>query len=89
MKNLILSLGIIVSFMFGVKAQESPQPTINNSNAPDIKFTSEIHDYGTIQKGADGNCSFTFTNTGKEPLILADVKASCGCTIPTWTKYPV
>jgi hypothetical protein len=32
---------------------------------------------------------FEFTNTGKVPLILNDVKASCGCTTPEWTKEPV
>ncbi len=32
---------------------------------------------------------FSFTNTGKVPLILNDVKASCGCTTPEWTKEPV
>ena len=60
-----------------------------NPNAPDIKFVSDTHDYGTINKGADGNCSFAFTNTGKEPLILSNVRSSCGCTTPSWTKDPV
>ena len=47
------------------------------------------HDYGTITKGADGDCVFKFKNEGKAPLILSNVKASCGCTTPMWTKEPV
>ena len=48
-----------------------------------------MHDYGKVKKGGDGNCEFVFTNTGNEPLILSNVKASCGCTVPTWTKEPI
>ena len=59
------------------------------ANGPVIKFTEQTHNYGTIQKGGDGNCEFTFTNEGNEPLILSNVKASCGCTVPTYTKEPI
>ncbi|OYT13935.1 MAG: hypothetical protein B6I19_02570 [Bacteroidetes bacterium 4572_114] len=48
----------------------------NNPNAPVITFDKMVHNYGTLAYGADGNCEFTFTNTGKEPLILTRVKAS-------------
>jgi hypothetical protein len=47
-----------------------------NPNAPIITFDKMVHDYGTLDYGADGNCEFTFTNTGKEPLVLSNVKAS-------------
>lgn len=56
---------------------------------PDIKFEKMVHDYGTIQKGSDGSCEFVFKNTGKEPLVLSNVKSSCGCTVPTWPKEPI
>ncbi|MBO7490085.1 MAG: DUF1573 domain-containing protein [Bacteroidales bacterium] len=58
-------------------------------NGPQIEFTEQEHNYGNLQKGGDGNCEFVFTNTGNEPLILSNVKASCGCTVPTWTKEPI
>ena len=48
----------------------------DNPNAPVITFDKMVHNYGTLAYGADGNCEFTFTNTGKEPLILTKVKAS-------------
>ena len=32
---------------------------------------------------------FKFTNEGKTPLILNNVRSSCGCTVPSWTKEPV
>ncbi|HCE56638.1 MAG TPA: hypothetical protein DER09_02300 [Prolixibacteraceae bacterium] len=54
-----------------------------------IKFASTVHDYGTIEKGSDGSCNFVFTNTGQTPLVLSNVRASCGCTVPTWPREPV
>lgn len=54
-----------------------------------IKFASTVHDYGTIEQGSDGSCNFVFTNTGQTPLVLSNVRASCGCTVPTWPREPV
>jgi len=57
---------------------------------PVAKFTTYTHDFGTI-KEEDGKVSFTFdfTNEGKSDLLLTDVKASCGCTTPKWSKKPI
>lgn len=86
-KLLILSIFALFASNF-VHAQDVTTVQDTN-NGPKIQFTAIVHDYGTIQKGGDGNCEFTFTNTGNEPLILSNVRASCGCTTPTWTKKPV
>ena len=34
-------------------------------------------------------CVFKFTNVGDAPLIIHQAIASCGCTVPTYTKEPV
>ena len=60
-----------------------------NLNAPEITFEEIIHDFGTLQKGDDCTVDFKFKNTGKEPLILANCQASCGCTAPTCPKEPI
>jgi len=54
-----------------------------------IEFKDTTIDYGTIEKGADGVRTFEFTNTGDAPLIISDVKSSCGCTIPSKPKDPI
>lgn len=84
MKKLFL-LSLIAVLTFGVAKAQEQQPT----NGAKITFNEMEHNYGTIQKGGDGSCVFEFTNTGNEPLILSNVKASCGCTVPTWPKEPV
>ena len=86
MKKLFL-LALLAAFATGaVNAQDvTPVP----ANGPKIHFQKMEHNYGQIQKGGDGNCEFTFTNDGTEPLILSNVRASCGCTTPSWTKDPI
>jgi len=62
---------------------------VNNPNAPIITFSEVEYDYGTMEQLADGNCEFTFTNDGQEPLILSNVRSSCGCTTPKWPRQPI
>ena len=69
--------------------QPAEQAQQENVAGPKIVFSEMEHNYGTIEKGSDGNCTFEFTNTGNEPLILVNVRASCGCTTPEWTQKPV
>lgn len=59
------------------------------TGADSIVFVKLIHDYGTIAQGSDGMCEFVFTNKGNKPLILSNVRASCGCTAPTWPRAPI
>jgi hypothetical protein len=54
-----------------------------------FQFESETVDYGEIQKGSDGVREFVFTNVGNEPLIVTEVKSSCGCTVPEKPKDPI
>lgn len=54
-----------------------------------ISFKNDTVDYGTIDKGSDGTRVFDFTNTGTAPLIITDVKSSCGCTIPKKPEGPI
>lgn len=60
-----------------------------NPNAPVMKFAEAEFDFGDIQPGTKVHHTFTFTNTGKTPLLIEDATASCGCTTPSWTKEPV
>ncbi len=57
---------------------------------PAISFDEEIHDFGEIKEdGGTVTHSFSFTNTGGQPLIVHNVRASCGCTSPDWTRQPI
>lgn len=94
MKNLIFISLVFFSLSATTVAQEKKGETTQkeqqvNKKAPVITFEKTVHNYGTIKKGANGQCEFTFKNTGKEPLVLTNAKASCGCTVPSWPKEPI
>ncbi len=57
---------------------------------PKIEFKSDTIDYGTTNKDDDNGLRvFEFTNTGDAPLIITNVKSTCGCTVPTKPKEPI
>ena len=55
-----------------------------------IKFDKTTYNFGDFsEKQPVQKCTFTFTNVGDAPLIINQATASCGCTIPKYTKKPV
>ncbi|MBX2961599.1 MAG: DUF1573 domain-containing protein [Cyclobacteriaceae bacterium] len=48
-----------------------------------------VHDFGKIRLNEPVVHEFTFTNSGDEPLVIATVQASCGCTVTEYTKDPI
>jgi hypothetical protein len=61
----------------------------NSGKLPIIAFETRDHDFGTINEGDKVNYTYNFKNTGTADLVISDVKASCGCTVPSFTKTPV
>ena len=88
MKKALIGLSFLAFTAFSASAQNETIQ-VENPNAPEITFETEVIDYGTIEKGANGVREFKFTNTGKSPLIISNARGSCGCTVPTWPKEPI
>lgn len=64
--------------------------SVSAQNKAEIKFDKLVHDFGTFsEKEPVQKCTFTFTNTGTAPLVINQAIASCGCTVPSYTKKPV
>ena len=80
---------LFAALTFGAAKAQNTEKNDVPANGAKISFTETEHNYGTIQKGGNGDCEFTFKNEGNEPLILQNVKASCGCTTPSYTQKPV
>ena len=85
-KFAMICLFATMAFIAGAQTTETKEVPANGAK---IRFEEMEHQYGTIMKGSDGNCEFTFWNDGNEPLILSNVKASCGCTTPSYTQKPI
>lgn len=61
-------------------------------SGPKIEFAAENNtiDYGTVVKGKDsGLRTFEFTNTGDAPLVVSNVRSTCGCTVPSKPEAPI
>jgi len=81
MKSTLLVL-ILLSFSFAFAQQNTPA-------TPSIKFDETTHDFGKLKRGDPAEHTFKFTNTTSNPVSLTYVKASCGCTTPSWTREAV
>lgn len=51
-----------------------------------IEFKEAYYEYGKIETGDIIEHEFEFSNTGKSDLFVLDVRTSCGCTIPEYSK---
>ena len=57
---------------------------------PVMSFDRKVHDFGTIDDGVPQETVFSYTNTGEAPLVISDIKSTCGCTVPQdWSRAPL
>ena len=76
----ILLIVCVLAFNFNTFSQEK---------IAKINFKKTVIDYGVIEKGSNGIRDFEFTNDGNSPLIITNVKSTCGCTIPKKPNKPI
>ena len=80
MKKLLLMTLLLICGMTMASAQKEAE----------IKFDKLTHDFGTFSdKEPVVSCTFTYTNVGEKPLVINQAVASCGSTVPEYTKAPV
>lgn len=102
MKKLILSVFALSMFVFTsckedasskIKDENVAQAAERDANAnkmPVIQFDKTEHDFGTIQDGTPVETVFTYKNTGNAPLVVTNIKSTCGCTVPQdWSREPL
>jgi hypothetical protein len=93
-KNLKLSLIISaiagLSLMTYIPINASEEVKKETQDAKEVTVDKLVHDFGIIGEEA-GNVSavFVITNNTDAPIVLTNVKATCGCTTPVWTKTPI
>jgi hypothetical protein len=83
MKKLLFSIAMAI----GVTMAAQAQPEV--VSGPAITLDKDVHDYGEVPFGGDGECQFKVTNSGTEPLILSQCQGSCGCTVPKCDPNPI
>lgn len=80
MKQLFTAIFILIP-VFSSTAQDNEEFK--------IIFENTLHNFGIINKGFEAECVFTFVNKSQRPVAITSVSASCGCTVPKWSKKPV
>jgi len=102
MKKIILSLSALCMVAF-TSCKEDATSKIKSENVsqaverdavagdfPVLTFDKKEHDFGEIVNGTPVSTVFNYTNTGKSPLVITDIKSTCGCTVPQdWSKEPL
>ena len=78
MKRVILAFAMLIAMLTTASAQA------------EIKFDKVTHNFGNFSvKTPTQKTTFTFTNVGNKPLVINQAIASCGCTVPSYTKQPI
>lgn len=55
-----------------------------------LTLADSVADFGTVaDNGAPVSRTFTFTNTGTDPLVIQKAETSCHCAQPTFSEAPV
>jgi len=102
MKKIILGLSAMCIIAF-VSCKENAAKKIDESNIaaaaerdaiasnfPVLEFDKKEHDFGEIEAKAAVETIFNYKNTGDAPLVITDIKSSCGCTVPQdWSRLPL
>lgn len=69
--------------------QEEERIAKEKAASTSMEFDKKRHDFGDVLSGSDNQTYFKVTNTGDKPLIIEDVSASCGCTLPMKPDGPI
>lgn len=89
-QTFILLVFILIAFYSGYSqkaAKAAAGAPVTSSQVLELK--EKDFDFGKIPQGRPVTHDFEVVNKGKNPLSLANVQASCGCTTPEWTQEPI
>ena len=89
MKNTIAFTLLLIA----ASALAQPGPTYQEAqqkkSGPEFEWDKTEHDFGAIPQGDPVTAEYKFKNMGSTPIILSNVKSTCGCTVPVWPKEPI
>jgi hypothetical protein len=82
---IICLLLILVSCKSNTSGKVASSAENISAGPAQIKFDTDMHDFGEVTEGEKVSFSFKFTNTGKGPLVITGIASSCGCTVGEYT----
>jgi len=98
MKKKVITISLIIFSLAGLLllasvpdfSTKSKGENFWSKTEDEITVNKTVYDFGNVKEnGGNVSAIFTVTNNTKAPILLTYVSASCGCTVPTWTKDPI
>jgi hypothetical protein len=90
MKASILSFFLLLTCSFtAYSLNDDAENKKGSPDEPAISFSETEYDFGTIRTGSEAVHYFVFSNSGKTPLVILNVRTSCGCMASEWPKIPL
>ena len=83
MKQFVIATVLLLSAVVFSFAQGKKAP------GPQFKFDDTKHNFGMVREGELVHMDYTFTNSGTAPIIITEVKVTCGCTVVDFPKTPI
>jgi hypothetical protein len=91
----LIAAGFVCTILFSCKSkserdfEKAEQIAKDTANFTTVQWIDSIVSFGSINKGEKISIKFRCKNTGNKPLILANVRPGCGCTVADYTKEPI
>jgi hypothetical protein len=89
MRKLVLLTTFVFGLVFMAKSQAVQVESGNPTSMAKFKWEATTHDFAKIEQGKPVAHEFVFTNAGTTPLVISNVRGSCGCTVTDYTKEPI
>lgn len=81
-------LGAVIGY-FSAPFFKNKSLHLNFKRQTSILFDSLELNLGTLNSNQSKKVKFKFLNRGKYPLVIYNVKATCGCSSPEWPKTTI
>ena len=72
-----------------VRMPISADKPLDTTNIAKIVLEETDVNFGEVTEGAVVKHTFKFKNTGNQPLLISDIRTTCGCTVPEWNHNPM
>jgi hypothetical protein len=79
---------LLASMIFTASFLYAQEAAVEKKIDP-VEWSETVHDFGDLELRKPGTATFMFKNTSEAPVVITNVRSSCGCTVAKYTKEPV
>lgn len=87
--TIAISAAFLMSFGLPMKTDLPTAIQKSSSVFSSIVWKKDVINLGKIPQGKPVDVEFEFFNEGTDPIVIANVATSCGCTVADYSKMPI